>query len=120
MNTTLAGGSNPNSVVTIGDVVRINGEFYVLQSNDANELVVINNSTVSIEEGSTIHLVYKGDTTTSNAYLDTPGPIGTSLLKGADVTTRTPTKDCCLLDIDKAFLDQNNQQKRCGSTNTCG
>lgn len=120
MNTTLAGGSNPNSVVTIGDVVRINGRFYVLQSNDANELVVINNSTVSIEEGSTIHLVYKGDTTTSNAYLDTPGPIGTSLLKGADVTTRTPAKECCLLDIDKAFLDQNNQQKRCGSTNTCG
>lgn len=122
MKTTLAGGSNPNSVVTIGDVVRINGKFYVVQSNDANGLVVINkdDSSVSIKEGSTIHLVYKGDTATSNAYLDTPGPIGTSLLKGADVTTRTPTKDCCLLDIDKAFLDQNNQQKRCGSTNTCG
>jgi len=122
MKTTLAGGSNPNSVVTIGDVVRINGKFYVVQSNDANGLVVINkdDSSVSIKEGSTIHLVYKGDTATPNVYLDTPGPIGTSLLKGADVTTRTPTKDCCLLDIDKAFLDQNNQQKRCGSTNTCG
>ena len=119
MKTTLASGSNPKSVVTIGDVVRINGRFYVLQSNDANELVVINKDAVSIEEGSTIHLVYKGDTTTSNVYLDTPGPIGTSLLKGADVTTTT-AKDCCLLDIDKAFLDQNNQQKRCGSTNTCG
>lgn len=121
MKTTLAGGSNPNSVVTIGDVVRINGRFYVLQSNDANELVVINkdDSSVSIKEGSTIHLVYKGDTTTPNVYLDTPGPIGTSLLSGENVTT-TKSKDCCLLDIDKAFLDQNNQQKRCGSTNTCG
>ena len=100
----------PESIISLGDIVSMGDEYFVITG--INEDLTVQNLTTYTGASQTIPLG-------TNVNLITLSDDNGNRTTQTGVTT-TPAKECCLLDIDKAFLDQNNQQKRCGSTNTCG
>jgi len=100
----------PESIISLGDIVSIGDQYFVITG--INEDLTVQNLTTYTGASQTIPLG-------TNVNLITLSDDNGNRTIQTGVTTTT-VKGCCLLDIDKAFLDQNNQQKRCGSTNTCG
>ena len=100
----------PESIISLGDIVSMGDEYFIITG--INETATVRNLTTYTGASQTIPLG-------TNVNLITLSDDDGNRTTQTGVTTTT-AKDCCLLDIDKAFLDQNNQQKRCGSTNTCG
>ena len=102
----------PESIISLGDIVSIGDQYFIItginEDLTAKNLTTKTDALQTIPLGTNVNLITLSDDD------------GNRTTQTSVTTTTTKSKDCCLLDIDKAFLDQNNQQKRCGSTNTCG
>lgn len=100
----------PESIISLGDIVSIGDQYFIItgisQGVTVKNLRTKTDALQTIPLGTNVNLITLSD-----------GDGNRTIQTGVTTTT---AKGCCLLDIDKAFLDQNNQQKHCGSTNTCG